>query len=129
MPLDGVVILAATNQPDVIDPALMRPGRIDRMLYVGPPCFKARCEILRLRIGKMSCCGDVDVEDVAKRTEGFSGAETVLVCQEAAMLAMEENVRAECVKHVHFIEGVKRVIPSITREVLKFYEDFGARSK
>jgi SpoVK/Ycf46/Vps4 family AAA+-type ATPase len=126
MPLDGVVILAATNQPDVIDPALMRPGRIDRMLYVGPPCFEARCAILRIRMKKMSVAGDVDVEVISRLAEGFSGAETVSICQEAAMLAMEENVLAKCVSQKHFLEGVKIIKPSITRDVIKFYEDFGA---
>jgi SpoVK/Ycf46/Vps4 family AAA+-type ATPase len=66
------------------------------------------------------------VSNIRTLAEGFSGAETVSICQEGAMLATEENVLAECVSQKHFLEGVKIITPSITCEVIKFYEDFGA---
>ena len=67
--------MAATNRPDVIDPALLRPGRLDRLVYVPPPDTASRLEILRLSLAKVSCGGDVDRQLLARRTEGFSGAE------------------------------------------------------
>jgi SpoVK/Ycf46/Vps4 family AAA+-type ATPase len=97
------------------------------MVYVGPPDFEARCEILRIRMRRMSA-GDVDVEVVARMADGFSGAEVVAICQEAAMLAMEEDVHAEKVEQKHFEEGVRLITPSITKKVLAFYEEFGSRS-
>lgn len=70
-----LVVVAATNRPDVIDPALLRPGRLDRLVYVPPPDALSRREILRLSLAKVPCAGDVEHEALARRTEGFSGAE------------------------------------------------------
>lgn len=70
-----LVVVAATNRPDVIDPALLRPGRLDRLVYVPPPDAASRREILRLSLAKVPCRGDVDLDVLARRTEGFSGAE------------------------------------------------------
>lgn len=74
-PVKRLVVVAATNRPDVIDPALLRPGRLDRLVYVPPPDMPSRREILRLSLAKVPCSGDVDREELARRTEGFSGAE------------------------------------------------------
>lgn len=70
-----LVVVAATNRPDVIDPALLRPGRLDRLVYVPPPDVLSRREILRLSLAKVPCASDVEHEVLARRTEGFSGAE------------------------------------------------------
>lgn len=77
-PLKRVVVVAATNRPDVIDPALLRPGRLDRLVYVPPPDMPSRREILRLSLAKVPAAAEVDREDLARRTEGFSGAEVSL---------------------------------------------------
>lgn len=74
-PVKRLVVVAATNRPDVIDPALLRPGRLDRLVYVPPPDTSSRREILRLSLAKVPSAGDVDREELAQRTEGFSGAE------------------------------------------------------
>lgn len=74
-PLKRVVVVAATNRPDVIDPALLRPGRLDRLVYVPPPDTPSRREILRLALAKIPAAGDVDREELARKTAGFSGAE------------------------------------------------------
>lgn len=74
-PVKRLVVVAATNRPDVIDPALLRPGRLDRLVYVPPPDTPSRMEILRLSLARVPCASDVDREELAKRTEGFSGAE------------------------------------------------------
>lgn len=74
-PVKRLVVVAATNRPDVIDPALLRPGRLDRLVYVPPPDTPSRREILRLSLAKVPCASDVEQEVLARRTEGFSGAE------------------------------------------------------
>ncbi|KAI8455073.1 P-loop containing nucleoside triphosphate hydrolase protein [Phakopsora pachyrhizi] len=95
--LTGVLVLAATNRPEVIDSALMRPGRIDRILYVGPPDFDSRKEIFLINFKKMSIGSDVDVETLSQITEGCTGAEIVSLCQEAALRAMHRDF------HVQFV--------------------------
>ncbi|PPR06044.1 hypothetical protein CVT26_007490 [Gymnopilus dilepis] len=92
--LTGVTVIAATNRPEAIDTALMRPGRLDRILFVGPPDLAGREEILRIRMRTMSIAPDVDVRSIAELTEGCSGAEISSLCQEAAILTMQQNMDA-----------------------------------
>ncbi|KAF9133968.1 hypothetical protein BGW39_008455 [Mortierella sp. 14UC] len=129
-PLVNVTVVAATNRPDIMDPALMRPGRIDRILYVSPPDLASRREILRLQIHskKMACDPDVDIELLAEQTEGCSGAEVVALCQEAAMKAMEESLEIEAVAARHFEQALKGMTRRITPEMIRFYDEFRMRS-
>ncbi|KAG0012958.1 spermatogenesis associated protein 5 [Entomortierella chlamydospora] len=129
-PLVNVTVVAATNRPDIMDPALMRPGRIDRILYVSPPDLPSRREILRLHIHskKMACDADVDIEQLAEQTEGCSGAEVVALCQEAAMKAMEESLEIACVSKRHFEQALAGMTRRITKEMIQFYDDFRMRS-
>ncbi|KAI8362938.1 P-loop containing nucleoside triphosphate hydrolase protein [Mortierella sp. GBAus27b] len=129
-PLVNVTVVAATNRPDIMDPALMRPGRIDRILYVSPPDLASRREILRLQIQtkKMACDDDVDIDHLAQQTEGCSGAEVVALCQEAAMKAMEESLEIACVSRRHFDQALAGMTRRITPEMIKFYDDFRTRS-
>ncbi|KAJ3178078.1 spermatogenesis associated protein 5 [Geranomyces variabilis] len=123
-PLVNVTVVAATNRPDIIDSALLRPGRIDRVLYVGPPDEASRLEIFRIGTARMACAADVDPRGLSKMTDGYSGAECVAVCQDAAMAAMEEDVEAEKVHLRHFHKAVRSVTPRITDEMIRFYDDF-----
>ncbi|KAF9544776.1 spermatogenesis associated protein 5 [Mortierella hygrophila] len=129
-PLVNVTVVAATNRPDIMDPALLRPGRIDRILYVSPPDFESRREILRLQISgkKMACEEDVDVEALARETEGCSGAEVVALCREAAMKAMEESLDIRAVGKRHFEQALRGMVRRITPEMVRFYDDFRERS-
>ncbi|KAJ3329757.1 spermatogenesis associated protein 5 [Blyttiomyces sp. JEL0837] len=127
-PLVNVTVVAATNRPDIIDSALLRPGRIDRILYVSPPDFASRLQIFKIRVGKMATGADVDIEELTRLTDGFSGAEVVAVCQEAAMKAMEEDVLATEVKRIHFLQAIKGVTPRISKEMIAFYDEFRTRS-
>ncbi|KAG0371330.1 spermatogenesis associated protein 5 [Gamsiella multidivaricata] len=129
-PLVNVTVVAATNRPDIMDPALMRPGRIDRILYVSPPDLASRREILRLQIHgkKMACDTDVDIEELAAKTDGCSGAEVVALCQEAAMKAMEESLEIEYVSKRHFNQALAEMTRRITPEMIQFYDDFRMRS-
>ncbi|KAJ1896003.1 AAA+-type ATPase, partial [Kickxella alabastrina] len=127
-PLVNVTVVAATNRPDVIDPAILRPDRIDRLVYVGPPDQPARREILAIALRKTACAPDVDAEALAARTDGFSGAEVVALCQDAAIGAMAEDADAACVAMRHFDACLLSFKKRITPEMLQFYADFQNRS-
>ncbi|KAJ3067703.1 spermatogenesis associated protein 5 [Podochytrium sp. JEL0797] len=127
-PLVNVTVIAATNRPDILDSALLRPGRMDRILYVSPPDFESRLQILRIKTAKMAISTDVDCAEIARLTDGYSGAEVVSVCQEAAMAAMEENAEIEYVSRRHFVQAVEGVTPRITKEMIAFYDGFREKS-
>uniref|UniRef100_A0A0R0EXN2 AAA+ ATPase domain-containing protein n=1 Tax=Glycine max TaxID=3847 RepID=A0A0R0EXN2_SOYBN len=85
----NVTVIAATNRPDKIDPALLRPGRFDRLLYVGPPNEVDREEIFRIHLCKIPCDSDVSLKELARLTDGCTGADISLICREAAVAAIE----------------------------------------
>jgi transitional endoplasmic reticulum ATPase len=87
-----VVVIAATNRPDIIDPALLRPGRLDRVILVPVPDEKARLDIFKIHTRGMNLAEDVDLEELAKKTEGYTGADIEALCREAAMLAVRESI-------------------------------------
>ncbi|EJD02417.1 AAA family ATPase [Fomitiporia mediterranea MF3/22] len=122
--LIGVTIVAATNRPDVIDSALMRPGRLDRILYVGPPDRAGRLEILRIRTRMMSVDPDLNFEELADLTEGCSGAELTALCQDAALLTMQENIDAPFVPRSAFLQAAKTVRRQITPEIIEKFEQW-----
>ncbi|KAI0642851.1 AAA family ATPase [Trametes meyenii] len=119
--LVGVTIVAATNRPDVIDSALMRPGRLDRILYVGPPDLEGRTEILRIRTQKMSVEPGLDLAQIASMTEGCSGAEMTALCQEAALLTMKANIDAPFVPREAFVKAAQNIKKQVTPEVVASY--------
>ncbi|WFO75703.1 CDC48 family AAA ATPase [Desulfurococcaceae archaeon MEX13E-LK6-19] len=121
-PLRNVVVIAATNRPDILDPALLRPGRFDRLIYVPPPDEKARLEIFKVHTRKMPLAKDVDLEELAKRTEGYTGADIAAVCREAAMIALREEFKVRPVEMKHFLKALEVVPPSLTKEDIKRYE-------
>jgi AAA family ATPase len=88
--LKGVTVLAATNQPQALDLALLRPGRFDKLLYVAPPDLAGREEILRVRERTMDLDADVDIAELARLTDGYSGAELVGICQTAIDAGIEK---------------------------------------
>ncbi len=122
--LENVVVIAATNRPDLVDPALLRPGRFDRIIYVPPPDFRARLEILLIHTRSTPLAKDVDLEELARRTEGYSGADLELLVREATFLALREDINAKEVAMRHFEAALNKVKPSITSDMLKFYENW-----
>ena len=88
---EGVIVLAATNRPDILDPALLRPGRFDRQVYVGSPDMKGREEILRVHTRNKPLAEDVDLKEIARETTGFTGADLENLMNEAALLAARRN--------------------------------------
>ena len=123
-PLKGVTVIAATNRPDIIDPALIRPGRIDRMVYVPLPDGRGREEIFRIQFRSMPVTGDIDIEQLIMKTKGYSGAEICSVCQEAGLLALREDINAEEITNKHFIEALDLVKPGTSEETINFYDKF-----
>ena len=127
--MKDIVVIAATNRPDILDPALIRPGRIDRILLVPAPEKKARLEILSIFTKDMPLAANMDLNKLIEITDGFSGADIETWCREAAMIALRENIRARKVTMDHFKEARNDIHPSITKEIIEWYEKFGEKLK
>jgi len=124
-PNKGIIILAATNRPDVLDPALLRPGRFDRRITVPRPDLKGRKEILNLHLKNKSIAPDVDPLILARRTPGFVGADLKNLCNEAALLAARnDKERAEM---SDFEEAIDRVIAGVRRKGIILSEEVRER--
>ncbi|KAH1077563.1 hypothetical protein GYH30_052883 [Glycine max] len=108
----NVTVIAATNRPDKIDPALLRPGRFDRLLYVGPPNEVDREEIFRIHLCKIPCDSDVSLKELARLTDGCTGADISLICREAAVAAIEERLDASVITMEHLKMAIKQIQPS-----------------
>ena len=120
--LNDVLIIAATNRPDLLDSALLRPGRFDKILLVNAPTEAGRKKILEVHTKKMPLAKDVNLTDVAKRTDGHTGADLEAVTREAAMLALRENMNCKDVKKKHFDEALKKIKPSVTKQTIDVYK-------
>jgi len=114
-----VVVIGITNRPDVLDTSLLRTGRLDLVLYVGPPDEKGRLEIIKILTKKMPLASDVKLEEIAVATQNYSGADLAALCREAAVEAMR-NDSTKISSH-DFANSLKRVRPSITKEVDQWY--------
>lgn len=125
--LNGVVVVGATNRPTEIDPALLRPGRLDSHIYVSPPDFEARLHILSKQTAKMNL-KDVDLKQLAQDLDGCSGAEVVNLVQKAGTTALAEDRECESVCKRHFDVAVCTLSKGITREMLDYFEEFAGRS-
>jgi transitional endoplasmic reticulum ATPase len=90
--LRNVVVIAATNRPDIVDPALLRAGRFDRMLYIPPPDRNSRLKIIKIHISKVPLADDVNIEGLADRADGYTGADIASFIQAAVILAMREHI-------------------------------------
>jgi transitional endoplasmic reticulum ATPase len=129
--LHNVTVIAATNRPDIIDPALLRPGRIDRLVFVSPPDEKSRHEIFSIHLANKPIYGDVDLNRLAKDTEDFTGADIASVCNEATMLAIREYVNSGKptgegavtelkLGYHHFRDAMTKVKPYSKKEMEKY---------
>ncbi|MEM4259750.1 MAG: CDC48 family AAA ATPase [Candidatus Woesearchaeota archaeon] len=118
--MNDVVIIAASNRPDIIDTALLRPGRFDRIILTPVPDEKTRLEIFKVHTKKMPL-KNVKIEELAKKTQGYVGADIEAVCREAAILALRKDIKAKEVTMEHFEEALEKVKPSVTKEVEAAY--------
>ncbi|MGY8698394.1 MAG: AAA family ATPase, partial [Candidatus Poseidoniales archaeon] len=117
--LDGVIVVAATNRPEMLDPALMRSGRFERVLHVPPPDAGARETIFKIHSQDMPL-SKFSLKDIMVGLDGFTGADIEAVCREAALICMRANKKK--VTKAHFEEAVKRVRPTVTAEMLTYYQ-------
>ncbi|GAB3234790.1 AAA family ATPase [Glycomyces halotolerans] len=126
--LRDVVVVGATNRPDMIDPALLRPGRLERLVYVPPPDAGARADILRANAKNVPFADDVDLDEVADELWLYSAADCAALVREAALTAMRESLDASVVTAAHLERATERVRPSLDPEQLEYLERFaGAR--
>jgi len=121
--LHDVVVIAATNRPDMVDPALLRPGRFDRVILTPPPDRTTRKKIFQIHTKGMPLKG-ASIDKLAEKTQGYVGADIEAVCREAAMIALRENLKAKEVTMSHFEKALAEIGPSVTKEIKKMYEDF-----
>ncbi|RLF52827.1 MAG: AAA family ATPase [Thermoplasmata archaeon] len=121
--MNDVVIIGATNRPDIVDPSLLRPGRFDELILVGPPDKEARKEIFKIHTRNMPLADDVDLDELADLTDGYVGADIEGICREAGMIALREDINAKVVKREHFMKAMKEIHPSIDEEMMDYYKE------
>jgi transitional endoplasmic reticulum ATPase len=120
--LQSVVVIGATNRPNLIDPALLRPGRFDELIYVSVPDRAGRRHILSIHARKMPVGDDVDLDDLAARTERFTGADLEDLVRRAGMFALRESLTNEKVSMAHFEKALGETRASVTAEMEEDYE-------
>jgi len=120
--LNDVVVIAATNRPDMLDTALLRPGRFDRIILTPAPDLATRKKIFEVHTKNMPM-KNVDVKELSEMTDGYSGADIEAICREAAIMALREDMKAKEVTKKHFEAAVNKVAPSITKDIEKSYEE------
>jgi transitional endoplasmic reticulum ATPase len=120
--MEGVVIVGATNRPDIIDPGLLRAGRFDRLLHVRAPDEEGRMKVLKVHMKNMPIAGDVDLKEIAQITKGYVGSDMESLCREAAILALREDMDAKEVASRHFEAALKKVRASVNDELIKYYD-------
>ena len=133
--LTNVVVIGATNRPDIIDPALLRPGRFDRILYVPPPDRDSRLQILKIHAKRKPLAEDVSIEQLADKTDGYTGADLASLSSAAVMLSLREHIKKypdpkEAEKHnqglkismKHFEDAMRKIRP-LSKQELDMYKN------
>ncbi|HVW40378.1 MAG TPA: AAA family ATPase [Amycolatopsis sp.] len=126
-PMRDVVVLGATNRPELVDPALLRPGRLERLVYVPPPDAEARADILRATAKNTPIASDVDLARTASALDGYSAADCAALVREAALTAMRESLEATEVTAAHFTAARQKVRPSLDPAQLATLEAYAER--
>jgi transitional endoplasmic reticulum ATPase len=127
--LQSVVVIGATNRPNLLDPALLRPGRFDELVYVPVPDEAGRLHILRIQTRDMPLGADVALEDVARRTQGYTGADLGDVIRRAGLLALRQDLGSATVGRAQFEQALKETRASVTVEMEREYEELRSRLK
>jgi len=127
--LQNVAVVAATNRPDILDPAVLRPGRFDRLIYVPAPDEQSLLQILKIHTRGMPLTKDVNLSELARNMAGYSGADVEAVCREAAMNALRRDIDSKQVTLQDFKEAMVKIKPSITSDMDAWYQGFGKRFK
>ena len=120
----GIIIIAATNKPELVDPALLRPGRFDKVMYVPPPGPRDRMEILKIHMKGKPTGGKINVKEIAELTDGYSGADIANLCRECATQAMRRALstkRSTTISMDDFRDMIEILKPSISKKMQKDY--------
>lgn len=128
-PENHILIIGATNRPDSIDDALMRPGRFDRLIYVPAPTEEERADILRSITKNMPLAEDVQLQVLAKDTRNYSGADLVNLCNETALEALTQDQSVHELSMNHFLGTLAKLKPSLTNAQLQWYEEYDERNR
>ncbi|MFB6217872.1 MAG: AAA family ATPase, partial [Halobacteriaceae archaeon] len=120
--MQEVVVVGATNRPDIIDPALLRSGRFDRLVMVGQPDEEGREEILEIHTEETPLTADVSLRELAEITDGYVGSDLANVAREAAMEALRDDPEAETVEMRHLRGAMENVRPTVTEEIMDYYD-------
>ena len=127
--LQNVVVIAATNRPDILDPAALRPGRFDRLIYVPAPDERTRLQVLKIHAKDMPLEKNISLEELARRSAGYSGADLQALCREAGMIALRHNIDAKEVSLKDFEEAMEQIKPSLSADMENAYLGFAKRFK
>jgi len=119
--LHGVVVIGATNRPDIIDPALLRPGRFDELIMAPVPDKESRHKIFQVHLKKVPLAEDIDLDDLIGQTENYTGADIAAVVRKAGRLALREDMAADKIRQKHFQAALEEIGPSVTPETMKYY--------
>ncbi|OPY53806.1 MAG: VCP-like ATPase [Methanosaeta sp. PtaU1.Bin060] len=123
--LRGVVVIGATNRPDIIDPALLRPGRFDELIMVPVPDIESRRKIFQVHLQKMPLAKDVDLDELVQMTEQYTGADVAALVRKAGRLALREDMQSQTVSQKHFLAAIQEIGPSVTPDTMKYYAKMG----
>jgi transitional endoplasmic reticulum ATPase len=121
--MEDVMVIGATNRPDMIDPALIRSGRFDRLVMVGQPDEPGREKILEIHTEDTPLAADVSLKEIAEITDGYVGSDLESIAREAAIEALREDDDAEAVEMRHFRQAIEGVRPTITEDIRSYYEE------
>lgn len=121
--LNDVVVIGATNRPDIVDPGLLRQGRFDRVIFTSIPSAEERKKILDIYVKGMPLATDVKVDELADQTDGYVGSDIEGVCREAGMIALREDIKSEKVTMEHFLKALDAVKPSVDKEIEEAYRE------
>ncbi|HZY95423.1 MAG TPA: CDC48 family AAA ATPase [Candidatus Bathyarchaeia archaeon] len=127
--LVNVVVIGASNRPDMIDPAILRPGRFDKLIYVPAPDHATRLEILKIHTRSMPLAQDVDLDQITRQAAGYSGADLEAICREAGLISLRRDIETKSVTIEDFRDALERVKPSVTPDMENWYQGFRKRFK
>ncbi len=123
--LKGVVVIGATNRPDIIDPALLRPGRFDELIMVPVPELESRKKIFEVHLQKVPLAEDVNIPELVGRTEQYTGADIAALVRKAGRMALREDMQSQKVSQKHFLAALEEIGPSVTPDTMKYYAKLG----
>ena len=126
--ISDVIVVAATNRPEILDPAIIRPGRLNEMIYISLPDIIAREEILKIGCRGMQLSEDVDLKSLSHQTEGYSGAEIIQICSAAGYNSIKRSLEDDSITMADFLKSLLEVKPRVSGDIVRSYDTFAQKS-